>query len=153
MTTLFIVQITIIKSYGMTLHTLWANFSWLERWCWKRRGDEAENRARAGVGTHNGCLSYSNKLIICFNVINRSRVYRHYFVYTLFSKTYLRWGLHFEPFKYLHHSHMNNTVNSFDVSIVQFILYLTYRIKITVIYTYWNTTYQTYTKMQVYRVK
>lgn len=89
--------------------------------------------ARAEVGTHNGCLSYS-KLIICFNVINRSQVYRHYIVYTLFSKTYLRWGFHFEPFKYLHHSHMNNTVNSFDVTIVQFILYLTYRIKITVIY-------------------
>lgn len=81
--------------------------------------------ARAEVGTHNGCLSYS-KLIICFNVINRSRVYRHYIVYTLFSKTYLRWGFYFVPFKCLHHSHMNNSVNSFDVSIVQFILYLTH---------------------------
>lgn len=97
----------------------------------KGERDETENWARAGVWTHNGCLSYS-KLIICFNVINRSRVYRPYIVYTLFSKTYLRWGFHFEPFKCLHHSHMNNTVNSFDVSIVHFILYLTYRIKITV---------------------
>lgn len=108
--------------------------------CWKGRGNEAENRARAGVGTHNGCLSYS-KLIICFNVINLSRVYRHYIVYTLFSKTYLRWGFHFEPFKCLHHSHMNNTVNSFDVSIVQFILYLTYQIKITVVYLYYVLEY------------
>lgn len=70
-----------------------------------------------------------------------------------FRKLNLRRGFHFEPFKCLHHSHMNNTVNSFYVSIAQFILYLTYRITITVIYTYWNTTYQTYTKMQVYRVK
>lgn len=80
--------------------------------------------APAEVGTHNGSLSYS-KLIIYFNIINQSRVYRHYIVYTLFSKTYLRWDFHFEPFKCLHHSRMNNTVNSFDVSIVQFILYLT----------------------------
>lgn len=79
-------------------------------------------RPKTGVCTHNGCLTYS-KLIICFKVINRSRVYRHYIFYTLFSKIYWRWGFHFEPFKCLHHSHMNNTVNSFDVSIVQFILY------------------------------
>lgn len=59
----------------------------------------------------------------------------------LFSKTYLRWGFHFEPFKCLHHSHMNNNLNSFDVSIVQFILYLTYRIKITVIYLYYVLEY------------
>lgn len=102
--------------------------------------DETENRARAGVCTHNGCLSYS-KRIICFKVINRNRVYRHYIFYTLFSKTYLRWGFYFEPFKCLHHSHMNNTVKSCDVSIVQFIVYLTYRIKITMVYLYYVLEY------------